>query len=134
MPLVRYDEAIVNRDGTPTKRFFDWVTGARNRLGGDDDKVDAAHTLAVAAVPQSTEVIGGGGLSGGNALEGNVGLSLYQVRTSVALLPASATEGDFAYAVDGCKTGESSGSGTGVPCFWSNGAWVAVDSGAAVSA
>ena len=134
MPLMRYDEPLVNANGTPTKRFFDWLCGARGRLGGDEDKVDAAHTLAAAAVPQTTEVQAVAGLSGGGALSSNLGVTLYTVVTSVATLPASANEGDNAYAVDGRKPGEGSGAGTGCPVVWSNSAWNSFFSGAAVTA
>jgi len=54
--------------------------------------------------------------------------------TCQANLPSSAAEGDWAYALNGRKTGEAAGAGTGVPCWRSNGAWIAVDSGAAVTA
>lgn len=40
----------------------------------------------------------------------------------VSSLPAG-TEGDFCYATNGCKVGEGSGSGTGVPVYFSQGAW-----------
>ena len=135
MPLIRADEVLLNADGTPTNRFFLFLTGARNRLGGDDDKVDAAHALATAAVPQTTQVIGGGGLALGGTLTGNVGLAFYKVVTTVAQLPtASNTEGDWAYAADGRKPGEGAGVGTGAPATWSNGNWVSVFDGATVAA
>ena len=103
--------------------------------GAGFDKIDAAHTLAVAAAPRVTQIVAGGGLQAGGPLSGNVGLSLYQEKCAVAELPASGnTEGDWAYALDGRKPGESGGAGTGVPCFWSNGAWVAATSGATVTA
>ena len=32
-------------------------------------------------------------------------------------------EGQWAFALDGRKTGEGAGAGTGVPCYFSNGSW-----------
>lgn len=32
-------------------------------------------------------------------------------------------EGQMAYALDGRKVGEGAGTGTGVPCYFSNGLW-----------
>lgn len=104
--------------------------------GGGFDKVDAAHALAMAAVPQTTQIIAGGGLQAvGDTLRGNAGVALYRARTGVAVLPSSGNaEGDWAYALDCRKPGEGAGSGTGVACFWSAGHWIAVTSGAAVTA
>jgi hypothetical protein len=71
----------------------------------------------------------------GGALGGNVALAFYVTLTAVAALPATATVGDWAYAVDGRKAGEGAGSGTGTPVFWDkSGHWIALDSGAAVAA
>lgn len=134
MPVVRFDDAIVDSAGRPSRRFFQWLIGARTRLGGDDDKVDAAYQTASAAVPQTTEVQAVAGLTGGGPLSQNLGVTMYGVVTSVATLPASAAEGDNAYAVDGRKPGEGSGAGTGCPVVWSNGAWNSYFSGAAVTA
>ena len=80
-------------------------------------------------------MIAGAGLYGaGSALSGNVALSLYKSKTSVANLPAANNiEGEWAYATDGRKPGEAAEAGTGAPCFWSNGQWVAATSGAAVT-
>jgi hypothetical protein len=122
--LTRYGERVLR--------------GLVGRTGGATDKVEQAHAMASAAVPQGTVVAAAGGLQVGGALgdpdSGNVGVALYMAVTGVALLPAGATEGDWAYAVDGCKPGESSGSGTGVPVFWSDTAWISACSGAAVTA
>jgi hypothetical protein len=104
------------------------------RTGGNFDKVEAAYAASQAAAPGTAEVVAGAGLQGGGQVGPNVGLSLYLARTDVASLPTSAAEGDWAYALNGRKTGEAAGSGTGVPVWWSNGHWVAVDSGAAVAA
>ena len=99
------------------------------------DKVEAAHAAAVAAVPRATQVVAGGGLQAGGSLAGNVAVTLYRLNCAVAVLPTSANaEGDWAYALDGRKPGEGAGSGTGVPCFWSNGHWIAVTSGAPATA
>ncbi|MGH7022116.1 MAG: hypothetical protein ACREEB_00845 [Caulobacteraceae bacterium] len=104
------------------------------RTGGASDKVDAAHALANAAVPQGTEVVAAGGLQAGGALGGNVGLALYVAIGGAASLPTTkVTEGDWAYALDGRKTGEGAGAGTGLPVWWSNGGWIGVDSGGLVT-
>lgn len=42
---------------------------------------------------------------------------------TVSTLPVSPRPGTIAYAVDGLKVGEVAGSGTGVPVYYSNGAW-----------
>lgn len=42
---------------------------------------------------------------------------------TVANLPASATEGQYAFASDGLKQSESTGNGTGVPVYFSGGVW-----------
>jgi hypothetical protein len=49
-------------------------------------------------------------------------------------LPASATEGTFAFASNGRKSGETAGNGTGVPVYFSNGAWRVFSTDAAVMA
>ncbi len=104
------------------------------RTGDASDKVEAAHALASAAVPQGTEVVAAGGLQNGGALGGNVGLALYRTKDAAANLPSTAiSEGDWAYALDGRKPGEGAGAGTGVPCFWSQGGWLSACSGAAVT-
>lgn len=110
-----------------------WLSQLYSRVGGETDKIDAAHTLAANAVPQSTQVVAGGGLHLGGALGGNVGLIFYRASTTVANLPTSANTGDWAYALDGRKPGEGVAAGTGVPCFWSNSTWIAATSGAAVT-
>lgn len=112
-----------------------WFSAMRDRSGGSTDKVDAAYQAAMAAVPQTTQVVAGGGLQVGGALSGNVGLTLYVAKAPVAALPtAGNAQGDWAYALDGRKPGESAGAGTGVPCFWSGSSWIAVTSGVAVTA
>jgi len=99
------------------------------------DKVDAGYQAALAAVPQGAEIEAVGGLHLGGGLGGNVAVAFYKAMTAVATLPAAGVnEGDWAYAYDGRKVGEGSGSGTGVPVWWSNGSWRAVDSGAVVAA
>jgi hypothetical protein len=105
-----------------------------SRTGGADDKVDAAHALALAAVPQTTQVVAAGGLRNGGALNANVGVTLYRAIDLTANLPTTGNaEGDWAYATDGRKTGEGAGAGTGVPVWWSGSHWYAVDSGAVVT-
>lgn len=103
------------------------------RTGGPFDKIEAAYVAAKAAAPAKAEVVAGSGLQGGGQIGPNAGLGLYTAMADVAGLPSSGAEGDWAYALNGRKTGEAAGSGTGVPCWWSAGAWIAVDSGAAVA-
>jgi len=135
VPQLNFRLPLVDAGGLATPRFQQWAVSIHARTGGSVDKVEAASATAAAAVPQTTQVVAGGGLQVGGALAGNVGLALYAAVTTVADLPATGmAEGDFAYALDGRKTGEGVGAGTGVPVWWSNGAWVAIDSGAAVAA
>lgn len=104
------------------------------RTGDADDKVEAAHALASAAVPQTRQVLGAGGLQNGGGLDVNLGLTLYRSIDALANLPTVAiSEGDWAYALDGRKPGEGAGAGTGVPCFWSKASWISACSGAAVT-
>jgi hypothetical protein len=112
-----------------------WLQALWNRSGGQTDKVDAAYATASAAAPASAEVVASGGLQAGGPIGGNVGIAFYVALTDVASLPTTGVnEGDWAYALDGRKTGEASGSGTGVPVWRSGTGWYAVDSGAAVGA
>jgi hypothetical protein len=51
-------------------------------------------------------------------------LSFFQLDgNTVADLPASASEGTISFATDGLKVDEATGFGTGVPVYWSDGAW-----------
>jgi hypothetical protein len=136
VPAPDFKTALVDpATGVLTRYGYALVSALFNRTGGADDKVEAAHALAGAAVPRGTEVVGGGGLQNGGALGGNVAVALYVARTAVASLPTvKVSEGDWAYALDGRKPGEGSGAGTGVPCFWSAGAWVSACDGAAAMA
>lgn len=112
-----------------------WLTAVAARLGGPSDKVEAAWQAAAAAAPAGTQIVAVGGLHVGGDLTGNVAVAFYRALTTVAALPtAGIGEGDWAYALDGRKAGEAAGAGTGVPVWFSNGAWCAVDSGAAVAA
>ncbi len=120
--------------GFMSRAWQAWAQAVQTALGGKSDKVDAAYQAAVSAAPGTAEVVAGAGLQGGGQVGPNVGLSLYAAVTGVATLPTSANAGDWAYATDGRKVGESSGAGTGVPVWWSNGHWYAVDSGAVVAA
>ena len=64
-----------------------------------------------------------------NQLLGNAGIQLPAYAT--ALLPTGIA-GQMAYATDGRKTGETAGNGTGVPVYFSNGAWRVYSTDAAV--
>ena len=48
-------------------------------------------------------------------------------------LPNGPPAGSFAYATNGRKVGESAGNGTGVPVYYSNGAWRVYSTDAPVS-
>jgi len=121
--------------GVVSLKWQTWFLAVWNRLGGQTDKVEAAYSAASAAAPATTEVVAGAGLQQGGQLAGNVAVELYVAMTDVASLPTTGVNvGDWAYALDGCKVGEASGLGTGVPVWWSRTAWYAVDSGAVVSA
>jgi hypothetical protein len=134
VPAPDFDQPLVSADGTAARWFQRWVTAVYRRIGATQDKVDAAHATAMAAVPQTTQVVAGGGLHVGGALNSNVGLTFYADVCAVAALPTSGfSEGDFAYALDGRKPGESAGSGTGVPVWFSGGSWYGVASGAVVT-
>ena len=52
---------------------------------------------------------------------------------TVAALPAAVNNGQTAYASNGRKVGEGSGAGTGVPVYYSNGAWRVYSTDAAVA-
>lgn len=100
------------------------------------DTINATHATAGSAVQQGSQVVTAGGLQGGGAFGGNVGLALYRAIDSVAVVTAltGMAPGDWAFALDGRKNGEAAGAGTGTPCYWDGVAWRAVDTGATVAA
>jgi hypothetical protein len=51
----------------------------------------------------------------------------------VAALPTTPITGQLAYATNGRKVGEGAGAGTGVPVYYSNGAWRVYSTDAAVT-
>ena len=53
---------------------------------------------------------------------------------TVATLPVGYAEGTISYASDGRKVGETPGSGTGVPVYFSNGSWRVFSTDAPVAA
>jgi hypothetical protein len=135
VPPLDFSQPFVDSRGFLTQWASWWLSNIYDRTGGTTDKVDAAHSLASNAAPATTQIVANGGLQVGGDLTDNVGVALYRAKCAVADLPATGnTEGDWAYALNGRKTGEGSGAGTGVPVWWSNGAWVAADSGATVAA
>ena len=60
--------------------------------------------------------------------------SLVLPQAVVASLATSGIEGQLSYATNGRKVGEGSGSGTGVPVYFSNGAWRVYSTDAQVQA
>jgi len=127
--------ALVAGSGQVSAGWLAWFNAVFDRLGAGVDKVDAAYTAAAAAAPRTTQVVAIGGLhNGGSLTEDNVAVSFYRAMTVAANLPTTGNnEGDWAYAYDGRKPGEGSGAGTGVPVWWTKGAWYAATSGAAVT-
>ncbi len=135
VPEPDFTQPFVDGDRFLTRWARHFLTGLYNRVGQDQDKVDVAHTAALAAVPQGTQVVASGGLAIGGALGGNVGVALYKVVTNVAGLPTVNNLGDWANAMDGRKNGEGAASGTGTPVYWDrSGAWKTLDTGATVAA
>jgi hypothetical protein len=133
LPPPPFSQAVL--DGSFLSRAWqNWAQAVQTALGGRTDKVAAAYDTAMAAAPGTAEVVAGAGLQGGGQVGPNVGISLYAAVTAVATLPTAANAGDWAFATNGRKPGESSGAGTGAPVVWTNGAWVSVFSGAAVTA
>ena len=136
VPAPPVNVPLVGKDGIITRPWYAHFTARHEQAGGAIDKIDAASIAALAAVPKTTNVVGSGGLhSVASSLASDVGVTLYKAFTTVALLPtAGNATGDWVYAFNGRKPGEAAGLGTGVPCFYSAGNWVAVTSGATVTA
>jgi len=130
MPLASLSasDPVVDTAGRPTRYFQALINNVISAL-------NITSPLAAGAVPASRGVVAAGGLQGGGTLGAEVGLSLYSAVTTVAALPTTGNSvGDFAYAADGRKPGESAGAGTGVPVWWDGAHWYAVCSGAVVAA
>lgn len=53
---------------------------------------------------------------------------------TVVNLPTTPAQGQEAYAINGRKVGEGAGAGSGVPVYYSNGAWRVFSTDAPVSA
>jgi hypothetical protein len=118
---------IVGPGGKATAYFIGWLSGIA-------DALNAAQQQASAAAPNTLNIVPTGGLQRGGPLSTDVGVSLYRTMTTVAQLPMTGNStGDWAYALDGRKPGESSGTGTGTPVFWSVSSWICVSSGFQVS-
>ncbi len=135
VPPPPFNVPVLDGTGFASAWAF-WIQAVNDAIYGEGfDKIDAGYQTAVAAAPATAEVTAVGGLHGvGSQIGSNVGIALYRAVTGVAALPASGVaEGDWAYALDGRKAGEAAGAGTGVPVWRSQGAWIAVDSGAAVT-
>ena len=120
---------------TISRVWQSWLLAIWNRTGGQSDKVDGAFNTANAAAPGTAQVVAAGGLHVGGPIGGNASVALYVAITSVAMLPATGINiGDWAYALNGLKPGETTGTGTGVPVFYSHTiGWTSACSGAAVS-
>jgi hypothetical protein len=128
LPNLSAGDPVVDAAGRPTRYFQALINTLVAAL-------NIAGPLAAGAVPSSRGVVAAGGLQGGGTLGDEVGLSLYSTVTTVAALPTTGNSvGDFAYAADGRKPGESAGAGTGVPVWWDGAHWYAVCSGAVVAA
>ncbi len=134
VPAPPFKEPLTDEAGRLSRAWQGFFLALYARSGGSADKIDAAHTAAIAAVPRSAQIVAVGGLHVGGDLSGNVALAFYRAVATVAALPtAGVGDGDWAYAVDGRKVGEGPGAGSGVPVWRSAGQWFAVDSGAAVA-
>ncbi|HEY5072063.1 MAG TPA: hypothetical protein VII63_08530 [Caulobacteraceae bacterium] len=134
VPPPSFGSPITDGRGIATVGFRAWLTALYQRTGAQADKVDAAHAMASAAVPQTTQVVTGGGAQGGGALGGNVVIALYKAIDALDNLPTTGlSSGDMAYVLDGRKAGEGANAGTGIPAFWSKGNWYSVGSGAVVT-
>jgi hypothetical protein len=98
-------------------------SGGLNFTGGGltiEDATNDAITLSAGSVSFSDQ--------GGDDAELTEGVFILSCaiatgQFAVASLPASPQEGYIAYATNGRKVGEGAGSGTGVPVYFSNGAW-----------
>lgn len=68
-------------------------------------------------------------------LQGGVAISPTPTNYAVASLPATAANGQYAFATDGRKPGEGGGAGTGVPVFFNSATatWFSYCSGAVVT-
>ncbi len=132
-----YTIPMQDRGGSLSRPWRAWFQSLYQLLApGGVDKLSAAYDAAVGAAPASRQVLGAGGLQTvGSDLTGNIGIVMYRLQTTVALLPTSGnTNGDWAYATNGRKPGEGAGAGSGTPVFWSKTGWYAVGSGAVVAA
>jgi hypothetical protein len=119
---------IVGASGRPSAYFQGWLSSVV-------DALNATTRLASAAAPTTLNIVATGGLQRGGSLSDDVGVSLYRAMGTVDQLPTTGnTPGDWAYALDGRKPGETNGQGTGTPVFWSVSAWFSVTSGYQVSA
>lgn len=125
---------FVDPDGYLTVWGRNFITGAYNRMGGPVDKIDQAFALASGAVPNTVEVIASSGIEGGGDLTGNVSVRLGVGDFTVATLPAVASGRQWAFALDGRKNGEGAGLGSGTWVWFDSTNWIAVDSGAPVTA
>ncbi len=126
--IISAASPIVGAGGRPSAYFLGWLSSIVEAL-------NTATQLASAAAPTSLNIVPTGGLQRGGPLSDEVGVALYRAMTTVDQLPTMGnTPGDWAYAVNGRKPGESEAQGTGVPVFWSVSAWFSATSGSQVSA
>ena len=114
---------LIAGGGRPTPYFQGWLASVT-------DTLNAAAAQAANAAPATLNIVATGGLQRGGPLTDEVGIAFYRAVKPVSQLPTTGNApGDWAYAVDGRKPGETNGAGTGVPVFWSVTAWFAVTSG-----
>ena len=120
---LSFGAPLIGAGGRPTPYFQGWLSSVA-------DALNAAADQAARAAPSTLNIVAAGGLQRGGPLSDEVGIALYRATKPVSQLPMTGNSpGDWAYAVDGRKPGESNGQGTGVPVFWSVTAWISVTSG-----
>src|SRR2546423_550136 len=89
VPAPPVNVPMVDEHRMITRPWFAHIVARHEQAGGSADKIDAAHAAAVAAVPQTTEVVAVNGLHNGGALGGNIAITLYRGFDLAANLPAT---------------------------------------------
>lgn len=139
-------QAVADNGQTMTMAVSSAAGGAQGLLQtsasatGGMAVVVSAGKLTITTSTLAMTVFGSGSVGIGasaNADDGNtlqIGGMVSIGRYTVATLPATPTNNPLAYATNGRKVGEGSGAGTGVPVYYSNGAWRVFSTDAAVQA